>query len=550
VAEPKVAHDPDAEHIILGNCFLQSSADPLGNLGEHEFFSEHNRKVYRAIVGIAAQKLPINITEVGRWIVDHRNGVPIPYLTALIDGVPEHADLSVYRGRIRDTAAERLALHEAWELGEAAKHGAPAAEVIKRAGRLAARAKPADAKPAVPETFYPVVPKEAWHGLSKLYHQAWSDATESSDNYVFASFIVAMAALLGRFVHIRLGRIVYPNLFVVLVGKSGRSRKDTAVDPAIEFCQAIDPDVYLTETVDSREGFIEELAVAQKQQQQAKLFGALRFIIRLPELRTLLEKAAQKGARNIMPTMSAVYDCRPKLEVKTRSNPATVTEPTGSLVAGTDPEWLEDLTAADIKAAIGRRVLFIPGDRKFRKANLPDPDSETLNALKVKIREAVDYWRARGTTRLQWSGEAAKRWAHFYEVELDRRDDDEIIAVLGEGDHVTCAKLATIWAALDKSEYIETFHLDAAIAFTEFLYEARFPIFKGHGLAPLARLDQKIVEIVKTAPAGQITWKPLRKKLWRIDIELFEKRMNWLTREDGPLSVSRLGKTRIVRAEE
>lgn len=141
---PKISHDAAAEQVILGNCFLQSSRDPLGDLAEHEFFSEHNRKIYHAIVEIAAHNLPINFAEAGRWLTEHGNGVPIPYLTALIDGVPEHAEryLSIYRQRIRETAAERLTRAEAYELGEAAKRGEPVVDIIDRAGRLVEKAKP------------------------------------------------------------------------------------------------------------------------------------------------------------------------------------------------------------------------------------------------------------------------------------------------------------------------------------------------------------------------------------------------------------------------
>jgi DnaB-like helicase N terminal domain len=546
----KVPQDADAEQIILAHCLVDQSPAPLGDLAENEFFSESNRKIVRAIAALAEASAPVNLVEVVRWMQEHGNGVLPSYVSGLSDGVPLLKDLTPYRTRIRDAAAARGTINEAWELGEAAKRG-DITEIAERAKKLTSRTDPPrGAKATRAGEAYPEAPPECWHGIAKLYLRAHEQSTEASDNYHLASFLVVMGSLLGRYVFVKMGRTIYPNLFAVLVGKSGRARKDTAIDYAANFLQEVDPEVFIPETIDSREGFIEELAQTQKKLEQSRLFGALRFVVRLNELRQLLDKAAQKGAKNIMPTLCAVYDCRGRLEVKTRTNPACVTDPTGGFVCGTDPEWLQELTIADIKAGIGNRVWWIPGNPKPRKAEPPDPDTEILNPLKGQVRSIVDYWRVKGSTKLRLTSEAQIRWNRYYEVELDRRDDDELMAVIGERDHTSCRKVAMIYAALDKSEYIETFHLNAAIAFTNFLYEARFPIFKGHGLGTLAQLDERIVEVAKSSPGAEIPWRSLRHRFKRTDIEVFERRMGWLTREDGPLSVKRTGRVRVVKAEE
>ena len=50
---------------------------------------------------------------------------------------------------------------------------------------------------------------------------------------------------------------------------------------------------------------------------------------------------------------------------------------------------------------------------------------------------------------------------------------------------------------------INLLHLQAAIAFVEFLFESRFPIFSEHGLTPMGEIESKILKKSQRVDAGR-----------------------------------------------
>jgi len=537
---PKLPADLEAEQVVLGNCILQQSVAPLGELTPEQFFSETHRKIAGALRALAEKHQPIDTVQLDRELTG--SGVLPSELAALTDGVPSltESSLAWYRERLNTLHQERLTLRAGYELGQAVS----ATEIRERAAEIVEKAKAPTAKH---KKVYPEMPPEAWRGPAEFYRQGVGASTEASDNYHLAYFLTAVGALLGRTVYIRKGRRTYPNLYTVLVGKSGVARKGTAMDYALDLVRDIDSDVYITETVDSREGFILDLSTGQKDLEERRISGELRGALALEEFRSLIEKAEQKGVRNIIPTLCLLYDCPGTIANKSKNSPAKVNEPTISLFSGTSPSYLQNLSLGDIEGGMGNRICWVAGDAKPRKDDPPDPDASVLNPLKMAIKETLDFYRTRGVTRFYLSAEAAKRYKEFYHKEYNLETADELVSWLSERDHMTCLKVASIYAALDHVERdIELYHLEAGIAFVKFLYEARFPIFAGHGLSPAAQTDQKIIEKVRAAGAGGIGYRNLQKALPRVDTETFHRRMKSLAAPDSPLRLGMLGKKKWV----
>ena len=82
-------------------------------------------------------------------------------------------------------------------------------------------------------------------------------------------------------------------------------------------------------------------------------------------------------------------------------------------------------------------------------------------------------------------------WADKHE---SRSSGNDLIDTLTAGDEVAVRKVALIHAALDGARTINLLHLQAAIAFVEFLFESRFPIFSEHGLTPMGEIESKILK--------------------------------------------------------
>jgi hypothetical protein len=547
---PTLPHDADAEQIILANCFLAGSRAPLGDLGPQDFYSAQNAKIAQAIIALAEANQPINFLEVVRQLDANNNGVPASYVSGLTDGVPEVKDFKPFWGRITTRRQERGVMWEANALARAAESGESAVQIVERAEQLAAHGKPKEKKKD--KRAYPDFPKEALLGGAELYVRAHTDATEANDNYHVAFFFAAVGALLGRTVYVQKGRRVYPNLFTVVVGKSG-ARKGTAQNFALSFIREIEQKIYITESIDSREGLIQDAATGQKIFEDTGYQGELRMILSLEEFRSFVEKSEQKGTKSIVPELCLWYDCPMERSNKSISHPCKVKEPTLNIFAGTSPSFLENLSLADIQGGIGNRICWVPGDPKPRKDEPPDPDITYLGPLMMNVRETIEQRRAYGVKRYTLSPGAAKRWKKWYLEEFNPGATDELITVLSERDHMTCLKVAMIYAALDRADMIEEHHVEAAIAWVTFLYESRFPVFSGHGLSPAAQVDHKIVEYVRdNCGAAGISYRGLQRAMGRVDAETFHRRMKALApgEGDGPLKVTEFARKRWIYLNE
>jgi len=546
---PTLPHDPDAELIILGNCLFADSREPLGDLGPQHFYSTLHSKVAQAIITLAESGRPINTLELSRHFEEHKNGISASDLLTLTDGVPETKNLEHYRARLVEKLQERAVLWEANALARAAESGESTVEIIERAEHLAASAKPAEKKPSAPAAKYPKIPDDAWIPAAEIYRKALASSTEGSDSWHFICFYTVVGALLGRTVFTRMGRRIYPNFFTVLVGLVGGDGKDTCIDYSLDFANSIDEHLYIPTTIDSKEGFIVNWSRFQTRLTESKVIDTPRAILRLAELRALLDKAEQKGTRNMIPMLNALYDSPPKLSNESVSNPGCIDDPHGCLLIGTASRWMKNMSEVDLVSGFGRRLIFVPGDPKPPIAEPDPPDDSFLVPLSLQVKEVIEFWKAKPFKMLDLSPPARKLWSGWYKTYKARIVTDDLIGAMSIGDRTTCRKIALLNAALDRADKIEDFHLAPAIAFTEFLFESRWPVFSEHGASPYREIETKMINIVSNSPQRRITSRNLQQRI-RVDAETFHRRLKYLCAPDGLLKLEREGKRWIVSLQD
>ncbi len=378
----------------------------------------------------------------------------------------------------------------------------------------------------------PQLSEQAWYGLSRKYREIQGPRTEASHNYHLACFLSAVGVCLGRSVYIKHAGRHYPNLFVVLVGKSGGARKGTALNFGSDLVQALDPKIGIVDSLDSREGFLEHLAELGKQQEDR---GGVSAVIHIGELRSLIEKTRMEGLGNIVPMLCDAYDCRPALAVHTRKNPITVPHPAVSLAAATSPRWIEGLQEQDLEGGLGNRIMWVPGEPGRPIPKPPDVDGRHWATLVRDLRKRIARWPQKQGAMFSLSPATEERWVTIYTEIFGHHDDDPLIEILGQRLQNHCLKVALIWAALDGSTTIELHHLEAAYSFTQFLYDSLWYLFRGHGASPMAQLDAKIIEAVRRAGPKGVRLPKLKHMFWRHGMELLNRRLLHLTVTDGPI---------------
>ena len=568
----------EAERAYLGSILLDPHATTNGNfepLIADNFYSTANRTIYQTMLEIRADGREIEFVGLcerlsNKGLLEKAGGAA--YLSNLTDGVPVGTSVafSEYARIIREKYKSRQLLNSLQNLIARANEGTDSAEELLElanaqiqdlrvrevkaadaSGKLEvigkAEPEPKKAKAKV-ENIYPLIRKDAWHSAAELYLKAHEHCTEGSNNWHFITFYTAIGALLGRILGTRMGGMIYGNLYSVLVGQIGGDGKDTVADFGTDFMRMIDDSVHIPEDIASKAGFCKEWSdfIARRQ-----IGGNNRCLLRLPEIRTYLDTAEQSGTKSITPMLLTHYAPRPALDNGSVNTTAHIPYPHFAMLACGAKRFIGQIPEGDLINGLGRRVCFVPGDPKGPNPDPDPPDMEMLTPLADNIRESLNmYSERKDGWRLPLSKESKKLWDSWYKVYWKRKRGDDLLAALNNGDRVTCRKIALINAFLDReTEAIKPSHLEPAMAFGEFLYECRYPIFSEHGANPYVEIEKKILDKIPEFP-NRVLKRWLQRYLRSIDTKTFNDRLKYMSMDDGPITIHRDGKrVYISRAE-
>lgn len=374
----------------------------------------------------------------------------------------------------------------------------------------------------------PEAPLEVWYGLASTYRKIIGPRVESSDNFHLACFMTMMGAALGKSVYMNVSRIVYPNLYTVIVGESAWGRKGVAMAPVFDLAAEINPGIIPFSDLASGEGLIRAVDEAMehaKEKMQASV------LVTLDEYNMMLIKGKQKG-NTLIPTIKKAFDTPRVLEVPSsmkkvrRENPPPV-----SMLAASEPDDLADMDPRDVKGGLGNRNIYIPGESKEPNPHSTQPDRKEWLPLTDPLVEILRFYGGRGATRLHWSPEAFPIWEKFYRSTRTRGGDDPLIKRLCARHCVYVPKFCMCFAAMDKAErFVEPKHLNAAIALCDFLLDSLYYVFRNADVKPWVRESKDIIDFVHRKK--EVKLRSLRNRFHRLGAETFERRMKYLLADD------------------
>jgi hypothetical protein len=236
-------------------------------------------------------------------------------------------------------------------------------------------------------------PEEAFHGWFAAYREIMKPTTEACDAYHLGTALVYAGLLAGRRVSTHLGRTLFPNLFLTLVGETGKSRKDTALARGASFFAATPaaPEQFVAAPfstlrgVTSGEGLIDHLSENPTT------------LLYLSELSTMVRRARRQGTLTLMPTLIELWDCNSRIDLSRAGKDGLrgVDRPFLSLLAATTPQTLaDDMTGADIESGFANRVLWVFGVSTEALDDPPRPDEAMSRRLYNELREALALYPA------------------------------------------------------------------------------------------------------------------------------------------------------------
>jgi hypothetical protein len=320
-----------------------------------------------------------------------------------------------------------------------------------------------DPEPEPPDPWPNAPAAPAFVGLAGDIVRRIEPETEADPIAILAQFLVCFGSLVGRNAYYQVeARRHYPNLFAVLVGRTAKGRKGTA----LAWVQALFPsadqawcDRCVQSGLSSGEGLIASVRDPVRNGGEIIDEGVTdkRLLVVEEEFSSVLRAAGREG--NILSCVIRQAWDSGRLRTMTRHSPLRATDAHISLLGHCcKEEVLNLLTRTDATNGFGNRFLWICARRSKL---LPDGGAMLdLSDLQARIAAAADF--ARRPLRLSRTAECAALWRRVY-PQLSR-EVFGLCGLLTNRAEAQVLRLSLIYALLDHSKVIEAAHLRSALA--------------------------------------------------------------------------------------
>ena len=188
---------------------------------------------------------------------------------------------------------------------------------------------------------------------------AYTAESESPEEYHTWTAISVIAGALRRHVFFDMSYfMLYPNMFIVLVGPAGRCKKSTAMRLGRELLIQV-PGMEFTSDSTTRERLIQDLSQAYKDGQSALTAYSSEFA-------SLLTSSGM----DMVVFLTDIFDCPTEWTHKTKSGGTNkIKSPFLNLEGATTPDWISKAMPLDtIGIGLTSRMIFVYQDVPDRKS--------------------------------------------------------------------------------------------------------------------------------------------------------------------------------------
>lgn len=303
------------------------------------------------------------------------------------------------------------------------------------------------------------------HNFISQYINWARTMTDACLEYHIASALMLLATVAGNQITYAGfgGRVNWPNLYVILIGPSGISRKSTVIGMVDNLLSIVDTDLVIRGE-QSREAFMNLL----KDHPVA--------LLPLSEFRSALSLWKKDYQAGFKECVTDLYD--PYLKYKRRliKESYTIEKPALNIYAGTTVDWLrEGLTSGDLRGGFMGRFLIIENGPKEPDKGIPEKINDPERQGIIDFLSDV-YLQGNRNMRLGKVKEDYNMWLKEKEFELSRGDDEFIGFISRVGSH--CLKILALDTVAEYGPTVDSYYeptssnLSRAITLTEWLVKS------------------------------------------------------------------------------
>lgn len=334
------------------------------------------------------------------------------------------------------------------------------------------------------------VPDICYSGWVGEYVSLMLPLSEAPEQFHLAAGLGLIGASAGRRVSARyVSRDLYPNLYLMIVGVAGKSRKDTAIDFAFAMPDHQDGRVW------NDAPFKELTDVGSPQGLMRGLEKYSNIWLHVTEYERLSQNAHRTSTSAIIPLITTAWNTPKKIENVTQGTPIEAKFPYLSIISAVQPETLaKEMLPADIANGYASRWLFIPGEGGDPISDPPDVDEITAHHLYARLLKIFEKYDGK---RLYLSPQAKERWDAWYVADGKRKldTDDEYSMQSRLGVHIR--KVSLIYAASVGAQAIELEHLESAIAFVEWCWEHTRQLMRTWGVPMFNQVEARVEQVLR-----------------------------------------------------
>lgn len=285
----------------------------------------------------------------------------------------------------------------------------------------------------------------------------------------------------------------YPNMYIVLVGPSGKCRKGTAMGTGKEFLQELGIQL-IAESV-TREAMIRELS-------ESTVSNTIGDDIIMHSSLTIFSKelAVFLGYENkqLMSDLTDWYDCESKWTYQTKgSGTDEIVGLWVNLIGATTPDLIQSQFPQDaIGGGLASRIIFVYEDQKGKVVPAPFLSEKHKNIWKWLRNELEEISMLQG--RFSWTEGFLEKWIEWYHYQENNKaiEDERFQGYLTRRpNHIL--KLCMVLSASSRSDMIITENiLERALSLLRRTEKKMPRTFSGYGQSDSSDVMRKIMEFI------------------------------------------------------
>ena len=326
--------------------------------------------------------------------------------------------------------------------------------------------------------------------------------TENSEppvSYQKWTAISLIASVLQRKCRLEWGPITFfPNMYIVLVGPSGRCRKGTAMGVGHNFLRKIG--IPMAAEATTREALIKSLEESGSQDgfsvdEKGNMYDHASLSIFSPELTVFL------GYNNLtlISDLTDWYDCREEWEYRTKNaGTNTIKNVYVNLIGATTPDLVRTALPQDaVGGGLSSRMIFVSEWERSKAVAFPFLTDEDLRLHEMLQHDLEEIYTMRGSFSI--TEEFKKVWLKWY-LHQDQnppfKDNPKFEGYINRrGNHVL--KLCMIFSASEDNELVlKSKHILRAIEELEEVEKKMPSVFFGHGTSDNADMTGRVLQTV------------------------------------------------------